>query len=293
MRNFNNETYSSLVSDLLNDIFYVERSIRGQVSTIRQYAEVFVRRILDYNQDRKVTIGDSRIISELKEKTNNNILLINAIEVIRNDGNKSTHTQYVGNPTEEDLQIVIQSLFDLYAYLFIDYFEKYVFGKNINVMHSFSLLPPIIRFIVLDNLYKNDSENVHIIDRFTLAILKAFDKEKALDWLNKREEKFSSISSLSKEVQDELKNNYSEEYCNLIIRTSPNMYDLCLEKVASLSKKFEEEGVLYNDFESAIPYYEKDGKIDGDTLEIEAFNNLMEFVYMGRKAKKDLFYKIT
>lgn len=47
MTYFNNEEYQTLVSDLIGDIFYTSTSYRGKISTLRQYAEIIVRKILD------------------------------------------------------------------------------------------------------------------------------------------------------------------------------------------------------------------------------------------------------
>ena len=48
MNEFNNEAYRALVTDLINDAFYLEgTSHRGVIAKIRQYAEVIVRKILN------------------------------------------------------------------------------------------------------------------------------------------------------------------------------------------------------------------------------------------------------
>lgn len=290
MKNFNNETYTILVTDLLNDAFYNEtRSIRGQIATIRQYAEVFVRRILDLDKNDKVTLGDTNIISKLKDK--NNSLLLTSIETIKNYGNMYTHTQYLENPTKEELERVINSLFNLYAYLFIDYFEKNKFGNNNQIMRVFSLLPPIIRYIVLEYLYKLDSKNIHVIDRFILATLKAFSKQEALDWINSRKDELLNMSSLSEEDKFNLVVKYGEVITTEMINSSPNMYELCLDKVNILSKELEKDGLLYHDFESAISFYKRNGKLEGSIVEIKEFNLLMEFAYMGRQERVKLINK--
>ena len=52
MNEFNNEAYHALVSDLINDAFYLEgTSHRGVIAKIRQYAEVIVRKILNLSPD--------------------------------------------------------------------------------------------------------------------------------------------------------------------------------------------------------------------------------------------------
>ena len=63
---FRNEAYSDLVSDLILDAFYIDRPNRGKIASIRQFAEVVIRKILDLSENDKVTLG---------EKKNNNYKL--------------------------------------------------------------------------------------------------------------------------------------------------------------------------------------------------------------------------
>ena len=44
-------------------------------------------------------------------------------------------------------------------------------------------------------------------------------------------------------------------------------------------------GVLYSDFESALPHYKSRRILIGDDLETTEFNDIMNFLYMGRKEK--------
>jgi len=144
MLEFNNEVYKELVQDLINDAFYLDaRSRRGTISTIRQYAEVIIRKILDLAHETQVTVGNRNIISQLEVKSGNNPILMNSLKIIKDNGNNCTHTQKIASISEEDVNRCIESLFNLYAYLFIAYFRKFKFGTNNRVMESFSILPPI------------------------------------------------------------------------------------------------------------------------------------------------------
>jgi len=135
MSEFNNSTYEALVKDLINDAFYLEeRSRRGTIATIRQYSEVIVRRILNLSNEDFVTLGNKNILSAIKEKSQNNPLLLSALSIITNIGNKCTHTQSTEGITEEDVNDVINSLFELYSYLLINHFEKYEFGSNMEII---------------------------------------------------------------------------------------------------------------------------------------------------------------
>jgi hypothetical protein len=66
MSNFNNNEYQPLVTDLIGDVFYTETSFRGKISTIRQYAEVIVRKLLDIEPSSKLTLGQKDIQNKIK-----------------------------------------------------------------------------------------------------------------------------------------------------------------------------------------------------------------------------------
>lgn len=79
---FRNEVYSELVSDLILDTFYIERPNRGKVASIRQYAEVIVRKILDSPESEKVTQGDRGVVEKRKKISNNNQMLMLSVNTI-------------------------------------------------------------------------------------------------------------------------------------------------------------------------------------------------------------------
>lgn len=286
MTSFNNQAYNALVEDLLNDAFYIgTRSPRGTIATIRQYTEVIVRKILNLSNEDYVTLGNKKILEKIRDRSNNNPLLLNALEEITAIGNKCTHTQNVEKITELDVEKTIENLFNLYAYLFIDYFKKHRFGLNEKVQSAFSILPPIIRYIALSNLFDQDNENISIIDKLSLATLKAFDETKAVAWLEQFKEKFSNMPSVTSDAILDLKAKFGEDVCDIIVSQAPNMYDLCIQRITTVAQTIKAKGRLYDDFESAIGLYKEKGIILDDSNEITEFNNLMEFVYLGRKEK--------
>lgn len=61
MKKFDNEKYRILVRDLMGDIFYSDTSNRNKIATVRQYAEVVVRKILDIDPGKEMTIGEKEI----------------------------------------------------------------------------------------------------------------------------------------------------------------------------------------------------------------------------------------
>lgn len=283
VKEFNNEVYRSLASDLIGDIFYLDgRSNRGKIASIRQYTEIIVRRILDYPQNNQLTIGNKKIQSRIKSYSANP-LMQDSIEIILNSGNSRSHTQVVEPPTDDDVEKVINALFNLYAFLLVDYFEKYEFGSNNEVMSSFSILPPIIRWITLDYLFKQDNTNTAIIDKLALVTVKAYDKETALNWVEDNKDLLSSLLSI-KDSNDikEIIESVGIEYLPMFMNKT--MYDVCIEKINSISHQFEQTGILYKNFEEAIEFYKENGKIGGNSEEITEFNSIMEFLYLGRKS---------
>lgn len=287
MTDFNNDAYEALVSDLINDAFYLEgASRRGTIAKIRQYAEVLVRRILNIPKKNKVTLGNERIVAKIEKK--NIPLLSSSVKNINKMGSKCTHTQFTKEITEEDVKSVIDSLFELYACILIDYFERYEFGTSMDVVQQFSILPPIIRYLTLEYLYDRNPENIMIIDKLSLATLKALNKESAIDWIEARKVKLIETPSVSQKAENDIIERGGEEFLKEIMTVAPNMYDLCIERVNLVAADIEKNGKLYNDFESAIDYYKELGPICGDSPAINEFNSIMDFLYLGRKSRNEL-----
>lgn len=154
----------------MGDIFYSETSNRNKIATIRQYAEVIVRKILDINPSKKMTIGANEISKKI-DALNNNEFLKNSLENIKTKGNDSTHTKYLKEITSKDLNETLDSLLNILSFMLINYFETYEFGSRSDVLRSFSLLPPIVRYKMLIFLYRKYPDNVYVIDRLALAIV--------------------------------------------------------------------------------------------------------------------------
>ena len=96
MSNFNNNAYQSLVTDLIGDTFYKDISVSGRISFIRKYAEVVIRKILDIDPNKAVTLGAKNIQNRIKNLPNHEFIET-AVETVRGKGNQSTHTQYLDN----------------------------------------------------------------------------------------------------------------------------------------------------------------------------------------------------
>jgi len=290
---FRNKTYTDLVNDLIVDAFYIDRPNRGKIASIRQYAEVVVRKILDLPESDKVTLGNEAIVQQLKQVSGDNQLLMESVDRIRLAGNKCTHTQETGQITEEDVRDCIDNLFNIYASIFVLYFQKYKFGSNNEIMRSFSILPPIIRYLALNELYEQCPENLSVIDKLSLVLLKAFDKERAIQWVEDRKEKLVDTLSYTEGGIEEIKKEHGNDAAQQIINNAPeSMFVLCTERINEVEKIIKRNGLLYNNFEQAKQLYLNNGILDGSADEIKDFNSIMEFLYLGRKEENQNLDKI-
>lgn len=284
MNNFNNEAFTALANDLINDAFYVEgRSPRGKIATLRQYAELIVRKILDLSHEEFVTLGSKKVKEKLKDVSNNSLFLLNSLAILQNAGNDCTHTQVITSIHDEDVRVNLDNLLNIISYLFIAYFKKYQFGTSAEILTAFSLLPPIIRFKVLNELFIDDEENIALIDKLCLSIFKAYSADMAFSWLEEKRFKFESIPSYTEEFIKNFEKMYGSEMTLQFINSIPSsIYDSCKEKIIILSDQIAENRA-YLDFESALPFYQEKGKLDEVKNENKEFNSIMEFVYLGRQ----------
>lgn len=281
---FRNEAYTDLVNDLIFDAFYLDRPNRGKIASIRQYAEVVVRKILDLPENEMVTLGNRARVQQLEQVSGNNQLLMRSVDKVRLAGNKCTHTQETGQITEEDVRDCVDNLFNIYASIFVLYFQKYTFGSSNEVMSAFSILPPIIRYLVLNELYEQNPENLSVIDKLSLVLLKAFNKEQAIQWLESRKEQLVDILPYTEEAIEKIRNEIGNVAAQQMKDNAPdNMYILCTDRVNEVEQIIKRNGLLYNNFEQAKQLYLDKGILVGSTDEIVEFNSIMEFLYLGRK----------
>lgn len=299
MVDFNSSEYEQMIGDLIHDTFYVNLSKRGKIKGIRQFSEVLVRKILNIGNNEQLTLGNAKCKPEFAElPENRKIYLEVAIEKIRSLGNSGTHTQHTAEFSDDELNQVKDGLFDLYAYLFIDYFIEFPIQllSPPYVLRAFSLLPPIVRYKTLKYFYEK-SPNLQIINRYLLSIIKVYGKEYARRWLEIEKEKILSVTYPTDEEAEE----YYEKCgvptlqgvkVSLMLWKYTNVYDLLNEKIDNDSTSVNERGKMYSDFEEA-KYYYLSNKIDVDSEELNKYFDftelsvlyeLMDFVYLGRKS---------
>lgn len=299
MDNFNEEEYNGKIVHIIKDIFYIDSSRDTKLSVIRKYSEIIVRRILNIGSDRKIMLGSliypslggrggaKEDLDQLDRIRRNDLLCI--INKILPIGNDATHTKHTQEFTDEEYKQVLDGLFDLLAYQLVDYFKKYpmkLTSPNL-VMRDFSLLPPIIRYKTLDRLLLDDPNNIQILNRFVLAMIKTRGKEYTYRWLENKENQLKSIPyPTCQEIEEyiltcgvEVSPGRFEVSIKLPLFS--NIYDLLRDKVDDPNTSVNEKGKLYRTFEDAVEKYSKHRSQDA-TVELIELHSIMDFVYSGR-----------
>lgn len=293
-KRYNNEAYRELISSIISDAFYVDGvSYDSKMHSIRRYTEIILRRLLNYPINKDIMIGNVK--DKLIKAGCTEQIFTDAVETIRTGGNRGSHTRNLSVAGEEEFNNTLQALFDLYGYLFFRFFKKYEFGSNSYIVTAFSILPPIIREIVLEQLYKEYPDNMLVIDKLMLAKIKAYDFETAEKWLDDNKEKFKKYSlELPEEEQKKLIERFGIEVASAIIDSHRNtsLYDEMLKRSKAL--KDSKYVPLYTNFEEAKAVYKEQGIVEETGNDVLEFNDLMEFVYVGRKeAEKQYADDIT
>lgn len=304
MIEFNDKEYEKLISDLLNDTQYINLSNMGKVAGIRKHGEVLVRKILNIGSKIKFTLGQVRENSSnsFVNKAMNKLtpdLRINLIEIVNRIiplGNAGTHTQHTEDFTDEDILILEDAILDLYAFIFIKFFSNYTIGLYFspNILSEFSLLPPIIRYKTWNYLFKKNPNNIQVVNKLCLSIIKAFDKETAYKWLEENKSVIMDISYPDyyqiKEFNDrcgvKIAPGIYKVHINFI--SYKNMYDLLYDKIKDSNTSINESGKMYDSFEKALKYFNmhyRKSNMKASSKKEVIFHSLMEFVYIGRKVE--------
>ena len=260
MGNFKNKDYINILEDCLNDIFYADTSYRGKIAQMRVFSEIIVRKLIDYDPDKQLTIGDKNVLNMVKTLKFGNHYQ-DCILAVKNDtkdyyaANSCSHSKVRAKITQDDYNKIHEHLLDLISCLFIQFFANHPFGTNPKITSCFSLLPPVIRYKVLSFLYSTDNNNVLLIDKLVLVTLKTYGPEKAKQWIENNKAHLSTISAMFS-----------------------NMYEYSLQTVAtnlkSTYRTMEESKTFYN--------YNKKIYLDDTDKDVQDFLQLMEFCYTGR-----------
>lgn len=308
MDNFDDNEYAGLIADLLHDTLYINISNKGKLTCLRQQAEVMVRKILDIGSSKQLMLGQVRRnsnnsavkdgLDNLGDELSDRLIeIINRIISLVNDG---THTQHTNEFSQEEVESVEDAILDLYALIFIKYFMDIHVDlySSPEVMRMFSLLPPVIRYKTWSYLFEKDKNNIQVVDKLCLSIIKFFDKEKAYEWLENNAETIKAIPYPTKEEIEKYDRIHMIEIApgvyiakvTLNFDAYDNMYELLKSKISDPGTSVNESGKLYKSFEEAIDHHKKcKGDVMPDcTEEMATLCSLMDFVYLGRKSKVEL-----
>ena len=305
MDTFSNDQYSCLISELLNDTQYIKISNRGKLTGLRNQAEVLVRKILNIGNNQKLMLGqigidsDNRVVVKSlnnlgKEVSDELIRITKNINVL---GREGAHTQHVDEFSNEEVESVEDAILELYALMFIRHFQniKISIYSDPRVLRLFSLLPPVIRYKTWNYLFQRDKNNIQIVDKLCLSIIKLYDKKTAYKWLEDNSEIIKAIPypNAGDVKRYKIINTfeiYPEGYVvavSLDFDNYDNMYDLLHTKIRDNRTSMNESGKMYKNFEEAKDYYHKEVKKYSDISDKE-FLDLMEFAYIGRKSISEL-----
>lgn len=244
------------------------------------------------NSDNKAVMrAMNNLGGELSEEI---IKIINNINPLGRDG---THTQHTEEFSNEEVEGVEDAILDLYALMFIRYFQNIRISlySEPQVLSMFSLLPPVIRYKTWNYLFEKDRNNIQVVNKLCLSIIKLFDKETAYQWLEENREIIKAIPyPNAKEIEKCNKINSFEiapgvyHVCvSLDFEQYENIYDLLYAKISDRKTSINESGKMYKNFEEAIEHYNREIKNYSKTLDKE-FYDLMDFVYIGRRSVEDL-----
>lgn len=290
--------FDERIKNNINDALYVEGlSWEGRLKVLRTYVEIILRFIL-CDEACCLTLGNKMIKSRLRDLSPASDFLLNAVDRINALGNDNIHTYKSGTATEQDFNNALDAVYDLYAFLFIDYFLKYGVATNNKVLEIFSLLPPVIRKKTFSYLWEKDKENIVVVDKLCLAILKSDGVAAARDWVDTNEALLKQLSCRTRDFENDFVQKVGENIASYIFDLGvKNMYEVCLDKINQLSTVIENQGVLYATYEEALRFYEK--KMSGlymSHASEEEFVTLMDFCFKGRKSidngKNQLVYSV-
>lgn len=304
---FDNNDYSILIGNLLNDTQYVAVSNMGKMGGLRKHAEVLVRKILNIGSDSSLMLGEVNLNSRNTAVANGLSRLyfpgtticddfIRMVKDINQLARQGNHTQRTTDFTNEEITQVEDLIFDLYAMMFIIYFMNYPVDLYFSsvILHDFSYLPPIIRYKTWNYLYNMDKYNLQVANKLCLSIIKTEGKAAALKWLNDNEEDIRKIPYPSEDeiIDYALKCGVEvapgQYAVSLRLNLFNNMYDLLLDKINDPNTSVNERGKMYSNFEEAVEYFNKRIPFYESTSAYSDFSSLISFVFLGRKTKSEL-----
>lgn len=287
-RTYSDELYHDAMVAVVGDIIYSDASCDSKIGRIRKLTEYIVRRLTKYNPHSDLELGDPRTKAALERAGVTEQFFWDAYKIIRNNGNDANHSKVTTLPDEVDLERVKKASLITYAYLYYDYFKKYPFGSNNQVMRSFSLLPPFMRLTVLLELLRADQTNLFVIDKLRLALVKTLEMDGALQFVENEKEFLVAhqMPYSSDDMKFKIMLYGGENITTVMKEMQETIYDYFLREIPKV-RLLGEISLPYTTFEAAKKFYLENGIIEGDSPEIIEFNSLMKFRYTGIRPELD------
>ncbi|HEN4328107.1 TPA: hypothetical protein U5Y80_001044 [Streptococcus agalactiae] len=293
---FKNHDYELILSDLIADIYYSNISVGSRIILLRKLTELLARKFLNLGAGEYMNLGDITTdkknpkfkVTEQCNKVDNRLIedFKRTINSLRELGNKYTHTADISIANIDEFKNAEDSIWDLFSYLFVQYFLKYSLSlkSDKNVLSFFSVLPPEIRYRTLKKLIEiKKFDNIQLINKFLLSIVKARGFDEARCWLYDNRKTIKDIPYPSEADIIE----YEEDFCQndlpLKLREHSNCYSLLETVLNHTIVQLSSHGV-YRDFEEAVYQYKK-YNLDlylSSSEEQEIFKDLIKFCFIGR-----------
>lgn len=293
---FKNHDYELILSDLIADIYYSNISIGSKIVLIRKLTELLARRFLDLGAGEIMNLGDITTheknkkfkVTEQYNKVDKRLIkdFEETINRLRELGNRHTHTANKSSADIDELTRAEDSIWDLFSYLFVQYFLKYDLNLKSDkiVLSYFSLLPPEIRYRTLRKLISiNGFDNIQLLDKFLLSIVKAKGIDEAKFWLYDNREKLQNMNYPSETEIAEYEEDFQPEVLPLKLRKYSNSYELLTSVIKNPNVCSASNG-LYKNFEDAKKVYDifdLDHWIP-ESEEQKRFKDLINFCFIGR-----------
>lgn len=293
---FDNNDYELILSDLIADIYYSDISDGSRIVLLRKLTELLARKFLDLGAGEPMNLGDITAyekndkfkVTEQYNKVDKQLVkdFEKTINRLREIGNKHTHTANVLVANKDELIMAEDSIWELFSYLFVQYFLKYDLNlkSDKNVLSFFSLLPPEIRYRTLKKLVEvKGFDNIQLLDKFLLSIVKTKGIDEARFWLNSNREKIQNMDYPSEAEIIEYEEDFSQEALPLKLRNYSDSYGLLASVINHADVRSASHG-LYKNFEEATAIYEQYNLeyYLSSSEEREKFKNLIKFCFIGR-----------
>lgn len=287
--NFQDNEYKELIEDVLYNISNESTSYRTKLALLRHYLEIIVRKLVDYSSSDAMTLNNNETKTRLNNLQETHSITGNYLrKSIRKASeflNKYSHTQHLLKATENDFIKAQELVTKVISGIFLIHFKKNKFGSNLYDLSAFSILPPMVRFEVLNNLYESEKSNL-LIHKYVLSILKYKNKEEAIKFVNKNCEIFKKMQTIP---EDGMLPDFLIKGLFLNGKPHFNMYDHLIFAIHDVYKqRSKNEVYVYSSFEQALVTYKR---VFSDKDKLESFKEakelkkLIEFIFIGREIK--------